>query len=183
MIATPINQYDDGGAGLMYVRSATYNDEKRVHRCCGGCCDFRRAVIIVNVIGLVFNGLMFIAALAGLSLGNSATNGANSTANDDIFAGSDAKMFFGILVVVTVLCMASQVLGICGAVDFNVYMVGVCFVSYVLMFVVSVVFCSIQGMLINGFFAYPHFFFIKQVRDGILSDLTYPMQKQSCCCV
>jgi hypothetical protein len=39
------------------------------------------------------------------------------------------------------------------------------------------------GLVLAALFAYPHFFFIKEVRSGIMSEANYVNVNQSCCCV
>jgi hypothetical protein len=178
--STEIDQSDNGSDGLYHGNPT--GKLKQGHRCCGGCCDVRRAVIIVNIVGLATNGLMLIFFLAGASFLNQM-----ASALDDDQAVSDAHstLDFGAVGIVTysIVHMAAQGIGIYGAIHYNQLMVGLCFVFYVISFIVSGVQVSIVGLVINGFFGYPHFYFLKEVRSGILSEETYPTEKQSCCCV
>jgi hypothetical protein len=133
------------------------NYYKRGHLCCGGCCDMRRAVIVVNILeaGLLLLGIM-------------GTIGS---------AESSAQ------IAIQCLKITCCILGIFGALHFNPYMTGIAAASFCFDFVRALVGNSLIGVTFSGYFAYPHFFFIKEVREGIMSKENYNNERMSCCCV
>jgi hypothetical protein len=86
----------------------------------------------------------------------------------------------GIIIVVQIIC---QSLGICGAISFNQCLVGVSLVSYAATFITYLARLDVLGCVVTALFAYPSILFIKQVRDGIMNESTYSLEKHSCCCV
>lgn len=150
---------------------------KQGHKCCGVCCDMRRAVIIVNIIMSLDLGLFSV--LWALNLTNQA-----------VFTSALAEEFnyysiggFGIAAILTIrvlFCLA----GIVGAVKYSAIGVGLALAGYAFAFVMSLIGgVNLIGMIMAVFFAYPHVFFIKEVRSGIMTKENYPTEEFSCCCV
>jgi hypothetical protein len=167
---------EDEHPGLVHTTS---NNVRRGHRCCGCCCDVRRAVIIVNTVNIV----ICLFALLGISVLSRIDP---ATIDDDearakIESISDMQIDMGIAeVVIQIIC---QSIGIYGAVCYNQYLVGVSLLCYVAIFIVDLVQLELLGAIAVAFFAYPSVFFIKQMRNGIMSESTYSIEKHSCCCV
>uniref|UniRef100_A0A7S2EL06 Uncharacterized protein n=1 Tax=Trieres chinensis TaxID=1514140 RepID=A0A7S2EL06_TRICV len=165
---------------------------KRGHKCCGGCCDMRRAVIIVNIISVAFG----VLTIPFISLGYSVLNASSdfSSAMTDAMDDDEAKQAFadvekaagaslGFLIFFTVAKLVCYSCGIYGAMSYNIWLVGISLVAYGLDFIYALTNGSILALLLPGFFAYPHVFFIKEVKEGIMSEENYELEKHSCCCV
>ena len=89
----------------------------------------------------------------------------------------------GLAIGLTVLRLAFNCLGIYGAMMYMVWPVAASFGVFVLQFIFALMTFNIPGMLMFGFFAYPHWYLIQELRSGIMSRETYEFEKQSCCCV
>jgi hypothetical protein len=154
---------------------------KQGHAFCGGCCDVRRAVVIVNIISITFASLGIVTMVALMT--------ATSASYDDdgvqeaMTAFNEANLSMGLAIAMIAIKLVANGLGIYGAVTYNIWMVGVSLSVYCVDFVMGVVALNIFSMVMVALFAYPHFFFIKEVRSGIMSEANYVNEKQSCCCV
>jgi hypothetical protein len=94
-----------------------------------------------------------------------------------------ANLSMGVMIALTAVRIIANGLGIYGAVTYNIWMVGVSLLVYCFDFVMGVVAVNVLSLVMVGLFAYPHFFFIKEVRSGVMSEANYVNEKQSCCCV
>jgi hypothetical protein len=88
-----------------------------------------------------------------------------------------------LIITLTVIRFLLNGAGIWGAVKYNQYAVGASLFAYGAEFILSLVHFNVSGLILNGFFAYPHVFLIKEIRSGIMTPETYQVEKQSCCCV
>lgn len=166
------------GPGAPVIVPGANVQTKQGHKCCGGCCDMRRAVIIVNIISLCF-GLLGILSLTAVSQIN-VENYDDDEVKEAFAQGVDN---LGVAIAITVVRVVLNICGIYGAVAFNIIFVGLSLVAYVIDFVMALLVISIPGLLLAGGFAYPHIFFIKEVKAGIMSKENYINEEQSCCCV
>jgi len=152
---------------------------KQGHKCCGGCCDVRRATIIVNLVQL---GLLTFALLGIIVISKADL----STIEDETqrAAAEQAQQHAGLATGLTIVKMVFAGLGVYGAMSYNIYMVGASAVMYIVDCLMSLVVFQVASTLLAGFFAYPHIFFIKEVRDGTMTKKNYPVNEEhSCCCV
>jgi hypothetical protein len=156
--------------------------EREGHSCCGGCCDMRRAVIIVNGAMILFLilGEFFMAAAYDIAYDTD-----NITDDEDAMANAKAmqKVHFGWIIffhVIQIICYGT---GLWGALKFDRKLVMVALVCYLLSFVFNLVTFQIVAVLLNGFFAYPHYFLQKEIEANIMTPDNYPNEVQSCCCV
>jgi hypothetical protein len=129
---------------------------KRGHKLCGGCCDVRRAVIIVNMVvgGLTLLVFIFVLPLAILFV-----------------PFPLAPCALGIMGAIryNVRMVGAAALNIC-------VIIGVGLSAFNQHF-------NMFGVALFAFFLYPHILFIKEVRDGIMSKENYENERHSCCCV
>jgi hypothetical protein len=171
VVVEAMNDTDVGYSSMLGI--------KRGHKCCGGCCDVRRAVIIVNFvsIGIAVMGLMGIATLTQMDVTNFDDDTVQSA-----FTGLD-NTSMGALGAIISFRMTFNVMGIYGAIHYRQYYVGAALVAFILSTFMSLWNLEIVGVVMSSLFAYPHFFLIKEIRSGIMSVNTYPIEKQSCCCV
>jgi hypothetical protein len=155
--------------------------KKQGHACCGGCCDVRRAVIIVNIIEITFASLG-IVTMGGLIMATSASYD-DDEVQEAMTAFNGANLSMGVAIALAAIRIIANSLGVYGAVTYNIWMVGVSLSVYCVDFVMGVFALNVISLVMVALFAYPHFFFIKEVRSGIMSEATYVNEKQSCCCV
>jgi hypothetical protein len=185
-------QLDDGavlpveGVDLMQQEGSKLvtRHNKQGHTCCGGCCpgcgnrcccDMRRAVIIVNIINIVIIVLGMMTKFSGY----------NITYDDDQVA-AEMEAYrnepLGLFIAFGTLHILLSAAGIVGALRYNVYLVAIAAAAYCFACVMALVALNPYGLLYPGFFAYPHFFFIKEVREGTMSKENYHNEELSCCC-
>ena len=151
------------------------------HSCCGGCCDMRRAVIVVNIINVVLVSMGMFSVLAARSLSSQV----DATDDDELAQALEEfnSLPLAALIVIQSVKIVLSIVGIVGALRFNEIMVGLAMAGYVFDAVFALIGLNIAGLIYAGFFAYPHGFFIKEKRAGIMTLENYPNEKQSCCCV
>ena len=156
-----------------------YQQDVKAHKCCGGCCDMRRAVIIVNIVNSVF------LALGLMSFGVAASVDGSNYDDDEVkeaYTSLD-NAGLGVLTAIIAVKLVISLLGIYGAFSYNVMLVGVSCAAYCLEALLALVTLNLATAFYCGFFAYPHFFFIREVRAGIMTKETYSSVEHSCCCV
>ena len=163
------------------------HNKKKAHSCCGGCCDMRRAVIVVNAILLVGRtmAVMGIHQMANFmksfSQGfvDSVTEGGQG---DDTTKETIAQAFDdGVTTAMMVLTFGIMIAGlsIYGAVTYNKYLVA----SNAIYLALGMFQFGLLSIVTNGFFIYPHAFLIYYIHIGIISEENYAKEEQSCCCV
>lgn len=89
----------------------------------------------------------------------------------------------GLAIGMTLLRLLFNALGIYGAMMYKVWPVAGSLAVFALEFVFAMITVNIGGMVLFGFFAYPHYFLIQEMRSGVMSRETYEIEKHSCCCV
>lgn len=152
------------------------------HRCCGGCCDMRRAVIIVNIVNCLIAayGVISMAVIAKMiDNGSFPSVDTEATIEDNV---DMLRTVEHILLIVLFIKIPLSAAGMYGAAKFMVAPIYVSLGMYILEFVLNL-FTLSPSCVIQLLFAYPHFFFIKQVREGIMSEENYVLEQHSCCCV
>jgi hypothetical protein len=153
---------------------------KEGHKCCGGCCDMRRAVIIVNLINAFFLVLGILAMLTLTKIDP------DDYTDDEVEAAVSNvdKASVTVVIVISLCKLGLNLLGVYGAITYNIYMVGASFAVYVLEAAMSLVVMNVLHFLYSAFFAYPHVFFIREVKAGVMTKENYPINEEmSCCCV
>lgn len=159
------------------------------HKCCGGCCDMRRAVIIVNIVSCLVTA--FLAAdfawiakeidngdISDTSIGNIDDDGMKE------LGGSNLVRSIEKFLVVVLLCkLPFSAAGIYGAITFKVWPVALSLSLFAIEFMSSLLLQDVFLLVLSVSFAYPHIYFIREVKQGIMSEENYPTEKHSCCCV
>lgn len=164
-----------------------HRETKRGHKCCGYCCDARRAVIIVNIFSIII--LVLIVSVIHASV-NQIKDNPDEYDNDDKqkdqLENNNWAVLYGIRFAFLVIFMG----GIVGAIRYNIYMIGLTGLLYILIFIVEiflVLAASLAAMLmalVAAFFLYPHVVLVQEIRTGIMTPDSYRVrEKYSCCCV
>lgn len=155
---------------------------RRSHRCCGCCCDTRRAVLVINIISLCLTAF----GLASLSYLDHAKNHANNYHDDHVtksLSQIDGKLV-GLSIGAYILGMICMSAGIYGAAKFNRIGVIIAGVWHALEFVLNIIFLNFVGFIKAGFFLYPHIVFVIEMNRGIMAPETYHKEQDCCsCCV
>jgi hypothetical protein len=168
--------------------------------CCGCCCDYRRAVIIVNIFLIVVGSITMVQYSRGAQ-----AMGQNYDLDDDglVDIVEDTYRQQAILLGVGVF---ASIVALIGAMRYNIYMVGFNVLYIIVNFIAGIILTNkafntleedylgdenirfpigqfaIQGAILC-LFIYPHIGFIFEVRAGILSAETYIREQFSCCCI
>lgn len=174
-----------------------HQQEKVGAKCCGCCCDFRRAVLILDVILMVFAGV----SLIGIAIPADENFQIQGVDDDQVVeVMGDSYVVSAIINGVGMICLAVPVYG---AITFNARMVAFGIVWLVASFIASIIvgvvyngkanevssksiaqpFANwIGGAIWTGVFIYPHVGLISEIQKGIMSQQTYPREEHSCCC-
>jgi hypothetical protein len=178
---------DKEESGLAVVQGHDYVQHERIpqrsHSCCKCCCDTRRAVIVVNIISMTF------AALAVLSisiLANTQYAAQLDVDDDELQAALDEMdgAALGITIGVAVIGMICNACGIFGAYKFHKISTVISGLWYFAQCIRACYNYDLAGLVIDGFFMYPHVVFYQEVSNGIMSPASYPQEQRSCnCCV
>jgi hypothetical protein len=147
---------------------------KQGHSCCLGCCDVRRAVIIVDLI-MIFFLMIDIFALISFSRQEPFDDDELQAAVERIHGGLGIMIFLVEIVLLTV--------AIVGAITFSSEKVAIGLVVFGVAFVTSLFQFNVPAVVMAGFFAYPHYFLYAEINSGVMSAARYSNEEQSCCCV
>lgn len=167
--------------------------EKQGAKCCLCCCDFRRAVIVLAIIGIVYYGVFFVLTLVGTGIGAAAL-----AAADDDFSGAGAAMVGvggGILAALFAVGMCFYIFQLFAALKYNMCMLATVIVfdliglGYNIYYYIAysvdatgVAVGIIMSVIISGLFIYPTAGLIMEIKAGTMSAATYPREAYSCCC-
>mmetsp|Transcript_5557 Transcript_5557/g.16483 ORF Transcript_5557/g.16483 Transcript_5557/m.16483 type:complete len:187 (-) Transcript_5557:369-929(-) len=155
---------------------------KQGHICCGGCCDVRRAVIIVDIIMIIFLTFITITILLGYELVELAAR-EDDASEDTIETANQLKhAHIGWIILYHLLQIVGYAFAIQGAVKFNRKLVLAGFVVYCASFTMNLLVFDLVGMLLTGFFAYPHFYLAKEIEENVMTPENYANELHSCCC-
>jgi len=177
-----------------------WQQEKVGAKCCGCCCDYRRAVIVVTIIGIVVGVMNLITILTVSAVG--AAGAIEDDKVEEVY--KDSAPF---LAAFTAVALLASICGLVGALKFNTCLVAVDLVWMAVNFIVGAVVSMsnandvdalqddqvdykpnpigdiIFSAVITSLWMYPLVGFIMEVRKGIMSRETYPREEHSCCCV
>jgi len=158
------------------------------HRCCGrngsGCCDMRRAVVIVNAVDIaicLFYALYFAIAAEVVEETPDDAYDRSGTTKDEV-EWMVVKMEH-VFIILSAVKIPLNSCGIYGAVKFQYRPVAVALVAYSIQVFFHAVTMNIGGFFLAGFFLYPHVLFLRELKSGVMSEMNYPTEKFSCCCV
>lgn len=170
------------------VQDGNYNNKnKKAHSCCGGCCDMRRAVIVVNVILLIGRTMAVMGIHQIANFMKSFSQGFVDSVSDGGQGDDTTKEVIaralddGVVSAMTVLTFGIMFAGltIYGAMTYNKYLVA----SNAIYLALGMFQFGLLSIVTNGLYIYPHAFLIYYIHTGIISEETYAKEEQSCCCV
>lgn len=174
-----------------------WQQEKQGAKCCGCCCDYRRAVIVLAIINICVSIGYIIVIVAAASIPTAQVN-----VDDDqvMQAYEDALPIQAAFYGVTLFC---SICALVGANKYNIPLVAINTLWYVGSFIGSSIVTANMANEINDqtddvtlpvipnivvsavltmLFMYPHIGFMYEVKVGIMSYETYPREEFSCCC-
>jgi fumarate reductase subunit C len=173
---------------------------KQGAKCCGFCCDYRRAVIIVNIVIIILEFILIIT-LTTYGVGFY-YQGVSSEAWEE-----HLETCAIVEIICSIVSIALSSAAIAGAVKYNMFLVGANGVWLIVGYIIALISvlnacntwnveypysyyeCQVNGfailvsLVVAGLWAYPHVGFIHEVRKGIMSENTYSREEYSCCCV
>jgi len=165
--------------------------EKQGSKCCSCCCDMRRAVIVLAIIGIVFNAVGFTQMLyQTISLG---------------ISSEDEDCYYGLFAFLSVIVAIGFAIGIglfvfklFAALKYNLCMLTTVLVfnllelAFGLWYVINMYgYGGTTGQLIANIivvigvfsvYIYPVIGLIREIKSGIMSEETYAREFYSCCC-
>lgn len=178
----------------------THERPKLGGKCCGCCCDFRMAVIIVDLIA-------FILSVLGLSSIAVSTGGYSRTTY--AVAGNNGKALDILDEIITanaILCgvgIVAVLVPLLGALKCNSFMVLYGAIWFVFQLVASIIIDTLYiskadntadvrvtlpwdiwaiNAIITGLFIYPHVSLSMEIKKGVITHETYPRKHFSCFC-
>jgi hypothetical protein len=156
--------------------------------CFNCCCDFRRAVLIVNgiSIGLKLLEMMGIAIMASYLKKNvdeieydlDDDNAVKTL--DSLVKGGLLGFFEVILEVLETINIGLYICGIYGALKFKEWGIITAACAYAFQLVLGIISFDIGNIIVTSCFLYPHFFMLKLMRAGIMTEYNY--HKFASCC-
>jgi hypothetical protein len=128
-------------------------------------------VAIVNIISITFAS--FGIGTMGCLMAASSASYDDDEAQEAMTAFNEANLSMGFAIALAASRIVANSLGIYGAVTYNIWMIGASLSVYCVDFVIGVFAVNVISLVMVALFAYPHFFFIKEVSSGIMSEETY----------
>lgn len=174
------------------------SDEKQGAICCGCCCDYRRAVIVLAILGIVSQAINFILAIVGVTVGSSVA--ADIEGDDDVMedlsaAAEDVSEYFGWYAIGFAVAICFYVFQLFAALKYNVCMLATVVVFDLISMAYNVWYSAATSedaatttvgvifyVAIHCLFIYPTVGLLMEIRNGIMSVETYPREAHSCCC-
>lgn len=178
-------------------------------KCCGCCCDFRRAVIILNIIFICFyiisliNLLLFNPAAELAYIGNAVGYGYDLNNNQEEELNQIFYDLFLADVIISGIGLLASAIPMVGAIKFQwgmvafgiVWLLGT-FITLIVLVEISMIRAStilnetfvspitsyIVDATLTALFIYPHAGLLIEIKQGIMTAETYPREEYSCCC-
>lgn len=156
--------------------------------CCNCCCDFRRAVLIVNGIGILLKLLEMLGiALIATYVSKNVDSIENDMDDDDavktldsIVKGGLLGMFELIIEVLETITIGLYACGIYGALKFKEWGIITAACAYSFQLFIGIISMDFGNIIVTALFLYPHYFMLKLMRAGIMTEFNY--HKFASCC-
>eukprot|EP00980_Cylindrotheca_fusiformis_P009208 scaffold2003_cov139-Cylindrotheca_fusiformis.AAC.24 len=172
-VAVPMYSPDGPGASNTFDPSSSTSGgvghQGGNHLYCMVCCDCRRAVLAVNIVSIVLYLLQLIAIDVGLHyMMKQAQAEAEVNVNEEALEMEEVLVNGVILVLIGL-----HSCGIYGALKFKKWAVATAGTAYIFSFLGGLIALSPVNMIFAGALGYPHYFFIKEINSGIMTDYNY----------
>jgi len=167
--------------GSIPTTTNTSPTTKQGHACCGGCCDVRRACIIVNgiSISLFFLNLCVLVAIQHVTFDDDDALQQHSEWQETVSTLPTNRIVLFSSLGILLLGIATY-----GALQFQVKYVLVGLVFYGVDMILCLLPLNPLGLILSACFAYPHYFLVCELIDGSMNRETYvAVEEQCCCCV
>jgi len=184
---------------------AMRDQEKQGAKCCFCCCDYRRAVVAISVVYIVF----YIIDIILVATGSAATLVTRNVMDDLTQEQKDDLDELGTLgivaLVLEVIFLFCQIWALCAALKYSVCMLSTMVVIILIQFGfyvyhtwallteqadqagidfsnVSFIVSIVIAAICYGLYLYPVIGLISEIKSGIMSQETFPREAFSCCC-
>lgn len=152
---------------------------KQGHSFLGCCCDMRRAVIIINCVSIVLAILFLILLGVGVEYVRRVDDETTDGIEDQL-----TPAVVGASIAISIVAMVCNMIGIYGALKFKMWAVIFALVWYGVDLILNIMRFNIFGIILSVIlYMYPHGMLLQEMRSGIMTKETYPIEQQSCCCV
>jgi hypothetical protein len=140
---------------------------KQGHSCFGGCCDMRRAVLIVNKISFLMQVIHLFVVPFEVDLGASLSW---------FFVGIFAGMIINIMANIGARTFSACLVGIA------LFIYAAITIGFTILSFIATPFLLIYAVLC-ALFCYPHIMLLIEICNGTMTAENYHNEQQSCCCV
>lgn len=164
-------------------------------KCFGVCCDFRKAVLVVNAIFIVIStvemaGIVILSKYLADNLDDVEANIQDDTVRQqvDTFAKSDNATKIVVLLEISMMVgIFFYSIAIYGALKFKRWAITTALVWYSYSLFMQLVllfmgFGGVLGLILVGLSVYPHFYMLRLMKAGIMTESNYPNIAKCCGC-
>jgi hypothetical protein len=152
------------------------------------CCDFRRAVLVVNSISIVLKLIIMVGLGLHITyIGNNLKTLESDIQDDheceqvDVFVKSCVMVVLeAVLEVLETISIGLHACGIYGALDFKQWGIATAGIAYTFQLFVGLISGDIYNIALSAFFLYPHVYMYKLMKAGIMTESNY--HKIASCC-
>jgi hypothetical protein len=157
--------------------------KKQGHVCLGCCCDTRRAVLIVNVLFFLVTLGMLIILLVGKEVVQ--WTASHRASDNDLQQDEQelAQVPVGRLLVLWLCQISLYACGVMGAIQFRSPLIWAAILAYVIGLVIAAWYGHVVSIALNLLSIYPHVFFLKEMKNLLMTPENYPNEVYSFCCV
>lgn len=175
---------DAGGDGIDEIPSTT--DKHML--CCGMCCDFRRAVLVIDSIAIVWKIVEMVLVAVMAAYFNKDLEELEAEFDDDLTiyeiesmadTGTMAIME-GFIEGLDAISIALYACGIYGALNFKRWGIITAMSTHAVMMGFGLIVLDFVSVIFYGIMVYPHIFMLRQMNSGIMTDYNY--HKIASCC-
>jgi hypothetical protein len=153
-----------------------------------GCCDFRRAVLAINGITIVFKIIMMIVVAIMASFVTKNLDDIEKDMDDDqvrktaddFVKGGGMEILEAVVEIFGIISIALHLCGIYGALKFKQWGIITAGSTFALSFLFGLLSMDIGAMIFAGLGLYPHYFMYQLMKEGIMTDYNY--HKIASCC-
>jgi len=156
--------------------------------CFNYCCDFRRAVLVVNGISIVIKLLLMLGVAVGVSYLTKNLDVIEADIVDDdarqqvdlVVNSGGIVVFEAFIETFEMISIGLHACGIYGALHFKRWGIITAGSTYAISLFVGIVTFDIGNIIVSSLFLYPHYFMHKLMKAGIMTDYNY--HKIASCC-
>jgi hypothetical protein len=151
------------------------------------CCDCRRAVLVINIISVVINIVNIVLVNVGMNYMfqhpedmESQMSAEDAAKFDAIVKSGKIQMIEALMDAFIVIAIGLHVCGIYGALKFKKWGIVTGGSAYIVNGVFGLLRFDIPKMILAGVMGYPHYFLVKEINEGIMTDYNY--HNVAACC-